>query len=150
MINHILNMKEKVPNNIKKRNMQAILGFLEIKKNEVLDENKNLRIQKSKFQTNVLKEVFKITKFPSKQTRDDLALLLNHTNRGIQIWFQNRRNSRDGKYKIKNYKDLSNKNSASKSNVIDILTLVDIIDENFPQDKKIYWDNFINHIPNRF
>ena len=77
--------------NVRKRNIQAVLGLLKMKNALNENEGKSMRIQKNDFQKKILKEVYKLTKFPSKQTREDLALLLNHTNRGIQIWFQNQR-----------------------------------------------------------
>lgn len=94
--------------------------------------------------------MFQLTRFPSKQTRDDLALLLNHTNRGIQIWFQNQRNSREDKQEEKigcDFRNSLEKSEKSCRGAIDILTLVDIIENNIPKDKKLYWENFINHVP---
>ena len=75
-------------------------------------------------------------------TRDDLALLLNHTNRGIQIWFQNQRNSRDAKDS-----DALARVDKSKRGTVDILTLIDIIENNLPGDKRRFWERFINHVP---
>lgn len=49
------------------------------------------KIKKSPLQLNVLKELFKITQFPSTQTRNDLSLLINIPQRSIQVWFQNTR-----------------------------------------------------------
>lgn len=134
---------------IRKRNIQAVLGLLKIKSKENESDYKNFRIQKNEFQKNVLKDVFKLTKFPSKQTRDDLALLLNHTNRGIQIWFQNQRNNREDKDddKSSDVKCSFEKFERSKRGTIDILTLVDIIENNIPGEKKSFWENFINHVP---
>lgn len=126
---------------IRKRNIQAVLGLLKIKYRDNENDYRNFRIQKNEFQKNVLKDVFRLTRFPSKQTRDDLALLLNHTNRGIQIWFQNQRNNRDEK---------DDGMDKAKRGTVDILTLVDIIENNIPIDKKLYWEKFINHVPQYF
>lgn len=149
MIERITARNSEASDNIRKRNIQAVLGLLKMKSRETDSDYKSFRIQKNEFQKNVLKDVFKLTRFPSKQTRDDLALLLNHTNRGIQIWFQNQRNSREEKedHNSSESKSLTEKTGKSKRGTIDILTLVDIIENNIPRDKKPYWENFINHIP---
>ncbi len=140
--------KENTLDCIKKHNMQAILGLLKIKNNKTNEDNKNFRIQKNEFQRNVLNEVFKLTKFPSKQTRDDLALLLNHTNRGIQIWFQNKRNSKYCKHN--SLKKSIDKQLKTKHIEIDILTLIEIVEKMLPKDKKTFWTSFINYVPQKF
>lgn len=131
--------------NVRKRNIQAILGLLKMKNKEHDVEFKNFRIQKNEFQKNVLRDVFRLTRFPSKQTRDDLALLLNHTNRGIQIWFQNQRNNREENEDSD--AEFNEKSEKSKRATVDILTLVDIIENNIPRDKRVYWESFINYAP---
>lgn len=132
----------------RKRNLQAVLGLLKMKNNENSVSFRNMRIQKNDFQKNVLREVFKLTRFPTKQTRDDLALLLNHTNRGIQIWFQNQRNNRDWSDEERHGQGRnSSKDMKNKHGNIDIMALIDIIENNIPGDKKYFWEKFINHVP---
>ncbi|KAM0675271.1 hypothetical protein GVAV_001096 [Gurleya vavrai] len=41
----------------------------------------------------MLKEVYKITEYPSTETRYNIATILNMQPRSIQIWFQNTRQS---------------------------------------------------------
>lgn len=77
---------------IRKKNLQALLGMLKMKSMLTEEQTNKPRMQKTDFQKAVLKEIFDITKFPSRQTREYLALLLKHSARGIQIWFQNQRN----------------------------------------------------------
>lgn len=132
--------------NVRKRNIQGLLGLLKMKNEYGYNESKTYRVQKNEFQRKILKDVYKITKFPSKQTRDDLALLLNHTNRGIQIWFQNQRNSKDDKSKRQNDShDTSESEEKPKKTTIDMSILIDIIERNIPKNKKNFWENFINH-----
>ncbi|KAI4290844.1 hypothetical protein PAPHI01_0118 [Pancytospora philotis] len=133
----------------RKRNLQAVLGLLKMKNDESNGDFRNLRTQKNEFQKSVLKEVFRLTRFPSKQTRDDLALLLNHTNRGIQIWFQNQRNNRESKEEDRHSSSPveSDRRAKDKHGTIDVLTLIDIIEKNIPGDKIYYWKNFIDHVP---
>ena len=149
MIERITARSNEVSDSIRKRNIQAVLGLLKMKSRENDGDYRTFRIQKNDFQKNVLRDVFKLTRFPSKQTRDDLALLLNHTNRGIQIWFQNQRNSRDDRdeHNTSGLQLSVEKMGRSKRGTIDILTLVDIIESNIPRDKRPCWENFINHTP---
>lgn len=184
MIEEAAAMEQNIPDNAKKRNIQAMLGLLKIKSINNQQDYRTLRIQKNEFQKSVLKDVFKLTRFPSKQTREDLALLLNHTNRGIQIWFQNQRNSReekearhntaiaastgvtrpdgaaasatagtapgtaDGEERLKSEPSLpSSPSDGSKKGIVDLLTLVDIIERNMSGDKRFHWEGFINYTP---
>ncbi|KAI5168639.1 hypothetical protein PAEPH01_0292 [Pancytospora epiphaga] len=143
-------------NSIKRRNLQAFLGLLKIRNSDLLDIYKNqyrtirTRTLKNKFQKNVLKDVYKITRFPAKQTRDDLALLLNHTNRGIQIWFQNQRNHR-GEVKRTSV-DLPYKKPHDRSicDVVDMSTIINIIEDNLPGTMLLFWMKFINYKPNHY
>lgn len=128
---------------IRKRNIQAVLGLLKMRGMDKEADSKNFRIQKNDFQKSVLRDVYKITRFPSKQTREDLALLLNHTNRGIQIWFQNQRNNRD-ECKTGSAED---RNGKTKRGTLDIMTLIEIIENNIPKEKKLCWEEFINYVP---
>ncbi|ORD97411.1 HD8 [Hepatospora eriocheir] len=72
--------------------MNALLGLMKIKYPDWDNEDTKIRAHKTTFQKNVLLDVFKITKFPARETREDLAILLKQTTRGIQLWFQNQRN----------------------------------------------------------
>lgn len=132
-------------NNVRKRNLQGLLGLLKMK-NEFGDNDcRSYRVQKNDFQRRILKDVYRLTKFPSKQTRDDLALLLNHTNRGIQIWFQNQRNSKEDRSNRLSESQTSESTQRPKKATIDIAVLIDIIERNIPKDKRIFWERFINH-----
>ena len=130
----------------KKKNVQAILGLLKMKTYKQSESVKHARSQKNGFQRNVLNDIFKITRFPSKQTRDDLALLLNHTSRGIQIWFQNQRNNKSERGE-NNYNEYRGKRREEKelNGTIDLIRLVDIIEHHLPSEKKIHWESVINH-----
>ena len=132
----------------RKKNIQAILGLLKMKGGETMGSSKHSRSQKNGFQRNVLNEVFKITRFPSKQTRDDLALLLSHTSRGIQIWFQNQRNNKGdrGENASNEYRG-KGREEKEKRGTIDLLKLVEIIEQYIPAEKRPYWENIINHAP---
>ena len=145
MNERVSNISSEKLTSIRKKNIQAVLGLLKMKNKEHDNEFKNYRVQKNEFQKNVLRDVFRLTRFPSKPTRDDLALLLNHTNRGIQIWFQNQRNNREENEEIE--EDSPEKIDKSKRLTIDIITLIDIIENNIPRDKKIFGDNIINYSP---
>jgi len=76
---------------IKRTNMLALLGLLKLRQAPCNRPLQRSRMQKNVFQIEVLREVFKLTRFPSKESRDDISLLLSHSSRGIQIWFQNER-----------------------------------------------------------
>lgn len=130
-------------NFIRKKNFQALLGMLKIKSFSEEEKGGKQRIQKSEFQKAVLKEIFDITKFPSRQTRDDLAVLLKHSSRGIQIWFQNQRNkliiSEQEQFPGQKRKKLF-----EKKKTIDLTTLTNIVERNISGKSKIHWCNFIN------
>lgn len=74
--------------------IEAALGLLKIKR---IYKDKTFCEQgykyKSALQTDVLNDIFMMTMYPSAQTRDTLAILLNLNPRSIQIWFQNARQS---------------------------------------------------------
>ena len=129
--------------NIRKKNVQALLGMLKIKSLEKETQSNKTRIQKTEFQKAVLKEVFSITRFPSRQTREDLAILLRHSSRGIQIWFQNQRN------KLFIYEqglegERKRKKIFEKKKTVDLATLSNIVEKFMPEYDRIYWDSFIN------
>ena len=144
MIERNTSLEREIAESVRKRNIQAVLGLLKMKNDDGAGEHRGFRAQKNEFQRRVLRDVFKRTRFPSKETRDDLALLLSHTNRGIQIWFQNQRNSRDDRdcADLKSPQDRRN-----NRNAIDILTLAEIIENNLPHEKRYFWERFINYVP---
>ncbi|KAI4290809.1 hypothetical protein PAPHI01_0083 [Pancytospora philotis] len=73
------------------RELEAALGILKLRHGPQQPANWYEKIKKTPFQTQVLREVFKATQFPTPGTRRDLALLLAIPQRCIQIWFQNAR-----------------------------------------------------------
>lgn len=73
--------------------IQACLGLLKLKRSHMNHIESN-KYRKTPLQTMVLTEVFKLTGYPSTQTKVDLSLLLNLPISAIQIWFQNERRSR--------------------------------------------------------
>ncbi|ORD94799.1 HD7 [Enterospora canceri] len=125
----------------RKRNMQALLGMLKIMTIEDDYGVNRPRVQKSEFQKGVLKAVFGVTKFPSKQTREDLALLLNQTARSIQIWFQNQRN--------KNVKKYLQRTKNDTKVTVESNTLTNIIEKELSSSTRKQWDEFINFDLNR-
>ncbi|KAK6090508.1 hypothetical protein P3W45_000605 [Vairimorpha bombi] len=70
---------------------QATLGLLLMKNGS--EGGNTLRSKKSFIQNLVLKEIFKLTMFPSSQTKIDLSILLNLSRKTINVWFQNERQS---------------------------------------------------------
>lgn len=69
--------------------MHAAFGLLKLK-NRRTSEGK-----KTPYQNLVLRRVYSIIKYPSKQTQRDLAILLNLGERSIKLWFQNERQTED-------------------------------------------------------
>ncbi|KAL6120950.1 hypothetical protein NUSPORA_02223 [Nucleospora cyclopteri] len=130
-------------NNVRKKNIQALLGMLKIRH---LSHKRNVkpRVQKSEFQKAVLKNVFTVTRFPSRQTREDLAILLNHTPRGIQIWFQNQRNKM-GMLDLDTTSSSRSRSINDKKMTIDISILTDIVEYHISLVGREYWDEFINY-----
>ncbi len=135
------NQRTSLPKNSKIRlDINGLLGMLKLRSKIPLQEELYLikpRIHKSPFQKAVLHRVLNITPFPSTQTREDLALLLNHTSRGIQIWFQNKRN------KIGLTKEEIRREKFQKR-TLDILELVEIVNEFIPEKMKTEWNDLIN------
>ncbi|WUR02790.1 homeobox domain-containing protein 2 [Vairimorpha necatrix] len=75
----------------KEKKVQAALGLCLLKNGtEGLSINRN---KKSKIQCRTLKEVFKLTAYPSSQTKIDLSIMLNLKLKTINVWFQNERQS---------------------------------------------------------
>ena len=76
------------------RELEAILGMLKLRRGKMTHAKWTEKVKKTPFQTGVLREIFKITEFPSTTTRRDLALLLSIPQRSIQVWFQNTRQAK--------------------------------------------------------
>lgn len=70
----------------------AILGLLLLQSNAAIrrEEEEGYKY-KTELQLEMLNRVFKITKYPSTETRENIAILLKTTTRRVQIWFQNAR-----------------------------------------------------------
>ena len=68
--------------------VQALLGLLKLKYEGSSPPNRN---KKSALQNRVLRYVFRISMYPSLQTKIDLSILLNLSVRSISVWFQNER-----------------------------------------------------------
>lgn len=134
----------------KRKNIEALLGLLKMKRGDTLYSNKKLRTHKNEFQRAVLTDVFSFTKFPSSETREDLALILNHTTRGIQIWFQNNRhNYIDGPNKKMRFvmvNSIEDSSFKTKKKSLDRLLLCEILEKHFDSKFKKVWCGFINYI----
>ncbi|KAF5141457.1 homeobox domain-containing protein [Vairimorpha ceranae] len=74
--------------------VQAALGIIKLNKSGREEDVDFMRNKKTIFQNTILKEVFKLTKYPSTQTKTDLGILLDLSVRTIQIWFQNERRNK--------------------------------------------------------
>ncbi|EOB13264.1 Homeobox protein HD-8 [Nosema bombycis CQ1] len=71
--------------------IQAALGLVKLGRNEMTISSGIRGCKKSLFQNMVLREVFKLTMYPSPQTKIDLSILLNLSEKAIKVWFQNER-----------------------------------------------------------
>lgn len=141
--------KKSVLREARKRNLESLLGLLKLKKGDLLTSNKKLRTHKNAFQKTVLTEVFKTTKFPTSETREDLALILNHTTRGIQIWFQNNRHNLGSENEtnlIEKKFDLITRLPITKKKVFEKDRLCDILEDNLKGNTKIEWIKYVNYI----
>lgn len=140
----------------KRKNIEALLGLLKLKRGDTLSSNKKVRTHKNDFQRAVLNEVFSITKFPTSETREDLALVLNHTTRGIQIWFQNNRHNSllsSSKGDKSSDEPADGKNVGpivdpfrNKKKSLDRLTLCDILGRHCNGKRKHVWNEFIEYL----
>lgn len=76
-----------------KKELEALVGILKLKKGDSFYSLNRVseKVKKTPFQLKVLKELYKITQFPSTITRNDLSLLIGIPQRSIQVWFQNTR-----------------------------------------------------------
>ncbi|KAF9761938.1 Homeobox protein HD-7 [Nosema granulosis] len=102
--------------------LHAALGLLKLSKGH--EQKSSLDIsRKTEFQKTALKKIFNLTKYPTKQTREDMALLLALSPKTIQIWFQNERKLRR--------KEERNEDESWRILVnISVITLYNIIYEN--------------------
>lgn len=136
---------------IRGENFSALLGLVKLKRGDFLYSNQKIRTHKNDFQKAVLTEVFNITRFPSAHSRDDLALLLNHTTRGIQIWFQNNRHnlslSENDTLKTQNSTDDIFENKQLKKKTVPKDVLCDIVENSLSKKSRRYWDKVINYVP---
>lgn len=86
-------MAQRVPGQPKRElELEALVGILKLKKGDSHSLQRVAeKIKKSPLQTKILRELYKITQFPSTTTRNDLSLLIDIPQRSIQVWFQNTR-----------------------------------------------------------
>jgi len=133
-------------------NLEALFGLMKLKRGELLCSNRKVRTHKNDFQRAVLVDVFAITKFPSSDTREELALILNHTARSIQIWFQNNRHtiSTHESDEIRSKFGLdSSEETNTKKKTVDRHLLAAILESHFSGKTRMAWDMFINYIPKK-
>lgn len=109
----------------KELEIQAYLGLIRLKRSQRLHLEIG-KCRKSPFQILVLTEVFKLTGYPSTQTKMDLSLLINLPIQAIQVWFQNERRSRRRRLKKISGGTVFSENEFFE---ISILTLVEIIEK---------------------
>lgn len=93
---------------------QATLGLLLMKNGS--EGGNTLRSKRSRIQNSVLKEIFRLTMFPSPQTKIDLSILLNLGRRTINVWFQNERQSE--KFFLNNSEELTKRSEKVEINAI--------------------------------
>lgn len=133
-------------------NLEALLGLLKLKRGDLLSSNRKVRTHKNDFQRAVLIDIFAITKFPSSETREELALILNHTARSIQIWFQNNRHNisahESDEIRSKFGLDSSDETN-SKKKTVDRHLLASILESHFSGKTRNIWEIFINYIPKK-
>ncbi|EOB14142.1 Homeobox protein HD-8 [Nosema bombycis CQ1] len=104
--------------------IQAYLGLIKLKKRRGDNTNDGCKYRKSPLQVKILSEVFRLTGYPSTQTKLDLSLLIDLPIQTVQVWFQNERRSRRRKLR-KEGKSIPQEDEELFE--ISILTLVDII-----------------------
>lgn len=137
----------------RRKNLEALLGLLKLKRGDSLYSNKKLRTHKNEFQRAILTDVFACTKFPTSETREDLALILNHTTRGIQIWFQNNRHNYADSLGKKNQIEIINENEEhfkTKKRSIDRVILCEILEKHLDRDSANLWLEFISYMHSHF
>lgn len=127
----------------KVRKLEALLGLIKLKNTHEIKKNNinsaiNFRIQKSLFQKSVLRDIYKLSKFPSKETREFLALILDHSERGIQIWFQNQRHNDISLSKS----DLKDKKIKYKRRSISDIEIHLILERHLTGKLRMLWNNY--------
>lgn len=137
----------------KEENYAAFIGLLKLKRGDLLHSNRKIRTHKNDFQKALLIDILQITKFPSSDTREELALILNHTARSIQIWFQNNRQNPTG---LNDKEYFSNENATSinsektsRKKTVERLAMCNVLGKNFSEKNRNLWEKFINYIPRK-
>lgn len=103
---------------------QATLGLVRLKRTYTNYFDIMHKGRKTLFQSMVLAEVFKLTGYPSTQTKMDISLLIDLSFSTIQIWFQNERRSRRRKLKKQNIEYVDNENEYFEINVLTLFNIV--------------------------
>ncbi|KAM0686706.1 hypothetical protein COBT_002067 [Conglomerata obtusa] len=86
----------------------AILGLLSLKYDGNIGKKRDANYKyKTDFQLKMLKEVYKITQYPSTDTRTNIGILLDMQPRSIQIWFQNMRQTQKDDCSKENSSEIS-------------------------------------------
>lgn len=96
---------------LKKSEVDAAIGLLKMSALRRQRTSFGVKVKKTLLQQTVLKSVYKITNFPSTETRNEIALLLGISQRSVQVWFQNKRQiskKRDATKKINSEKHFVN------------------------------------------
>ncbi|EOB13042.1 Homeobox protein HD-8 [Nosema bombycis CQ1] len=104
--------------------IQAYLGLVKLKKRREETQKEISKYRKTPLQIKVLSEIFRMTEFPSTQTKMDLSLLIDLPIQTVQVWFQNERRNKRRKLR-KEGKNISNDTESLFE--ISILTLVEIV-----------------------
>lgn len=73
----------------KKNEVTAIFGLMKLNDPQYITNS--TKYHKSDLQTRFLEEIYKVTNFPSTESRIDIAYLLSMPHRSVQVWFQNKR-----------------------------------------------------------
>ncbi|ORD93783.1 HD4 [Enterospora canceri] len=72
--------------------IEAYLGLLKLKRETVIMAySENCYINKTELQRLLLNSVFRLIKYPGRNTRYNLSILLNLSLRRVQVYFQNLR-----------------------------------------------------------
>ncbi|KAL6120660.1 hypothetical protein NUSPORA_02574 [Nucleospora cyclopteri] len=72
--------------------IEGFLGLLKLRRAETINAySECIYTNKTPKQKKVLDEIFEITPYPGKQTRNNVSILLNLSNRKVQVYFQNLR-----------------------------------------------------------
>ncbi|KAM0680570.1 hypothetical protein GINT2_001258 [Glugoides intestinalis] len=137
----------------KEDNYTAFIGLLKLKRGDLLHSNKKIRTHKNDFQKALLIDILQITKFPSSDTREELALILNHTARSIQIWFQNNRQNPNGlndkEYFLTENSTSINIEKTCRKKTVERLAMCNVLEKNFSEGNRSMWEQFISYIPRK-